>query len=67
MRGVGRAGHVQNHLADRLGDLPAYDFYARGVPETVVETTDRLAEAGVPDERVFTEGWERDAVGDADG
>ena len=26
-----------------------------------------LAEAGVPDERVFTEGWERDAVADADG
>ena len=53
----GPTGHVQDHLDDRLDGLDR-DFYVCGVPEMVVDTKDRLDELGVPDDRVFSEGWE---------
>ena len=53
----GPTGHVQSHLDDRLDGLDR-DFYVCGVPEMVVDTKDHLDELGVPDDRVFSEGWE---------
>ncbi|WP_313694343.1 ferredoxin--NADP reductase [Halorarum halobium] len=61
----GPTGHVQEHVVDDVGDEldpGTTDFYVCGVPGMVVETTDDLADAGVPDENVYTEGWERDEV-----
>ena len=56
-------GHVQNHL-DAVDDLEERDCYVCGVPEMVTDTTDRLTDHGVDEERVYTEGWEADAVDD---
>jgi NAD(P)H-flavin reductase len=53
----GPTGHIQTHLGEYLDDLDR-QFYVCGVPEMVVETKDHLAELGVPDEQVFSEGWE---------
>ena len=58
----GPEGHVQEHLFERLDGVEDRHFYVCGVPEMVVETQDRLAERDVPDEHVFTEGWEGDEV-----
>lgn len=59
----GRTGHVQDHLADALDVDPAdADVYVCGVPEMVVDTTDRLADLGVDEDRIYTEGWEADAA-----
>ncbi|RBI62617.1 phenol hydroxylase [halophilic archaeon] len=60
----GPTGHVQEHLADAVPDVSDTDCYVCGVPEMVVETKDRLAELGVPDDRVYSEGWEDDEVAD---
>ncbi|MDS0281387.1 ferredoxin--NADP reductase [Haloarcula onubensis] len=61
---TGRAGYVQTHLDALFEDFEGTDFYVCGVPGMVVDTTDRLAELGAPDERVHSEGWEQDAVGE---
>jgi ferredoxin-NADP reductase len=60
----GREGFVQEHLPDELGSLEGYDFYVCGVPQMVVDTKELLAEHDVPDDRIFSEGWEEDAAGD---
>ena len=62
----GREGHVQDHLADALGDLGSRDCYVCGVPQMVVDTQDYLDEQGVDDDSVYVEGWEGDEVS-ADG
>jgi NAD(P)H-flavin reductase len=59
----GATGHVQDHL-EAVDALEERDCYVCGVPEMVTETTDRLTDHGVDDERVYTEGWEVDAVDD---
>ncbi|WP_408957597.1 ferredoxin--NADP reductase [Natrinema sp. 74] len=59
-----RVGYVQEHLEDLFDEFETRDFYVCGVPEMVVETTDRLRELGAPDERIHSEGWESDAVSD---
>ncbi len=53
----GPIGHVQDHIEGYLDDLDR-DFYVCGVPQMVVDTKDRLDDLGVPDDRVFSEGWE---------
>lgn len=53
----GRTGHVQDHVEDVLDDLDK-QFYVCGVPQMVVDTKDHLADLGVPDDQVFSEGWE---------
>lgn len=60
----GATGHVQDHIEEHLDveDEDERHFYVCGVPEMVVETKERLSEVGVPDECVFSEGWEGDAV-----
>ncbi|WP_254525608.1 ferredoxin--NADP reductase [Natrinema caseinilyticum] len=58
---VGPTGHVQTHLEDRLDGLER-DFYVCGVPQMVVDTKDHLADLGVPDDRVFSEGWEEGEI-----
>jgi ferredoxin-NADP reductase len=58
----GPSGHVQEHLFERLDDAAGTDFYVCGVPEMVVETEDLIVDRGVPEERVFIEGWEGDEV-----
>jgi ferredoxin-NADP reductase len=59
----GRTGHVQDHLPDALDvGLDGTDFYVCGVPEMVVETEELLAEAGVDEGSIYTEGWEADAA-----
>ena len=58
----GPTGHVQEHVFERLDAADDRHFYVCGVPEMVVETQDLLSERGVPDERVFTEGWEGDEI-----
>ncbi|MFC7156379.1 ferredoxin--NADP reductase [Halomarina halobia] len=63
---TGPTGHVQEHLEASLDDFEGRDFYVCGVPAMVVETTERLAALGAPDDRVFTEGWEEGAVADED-
>ena len=59
---TGPTGHVQEHLPDALDELADWQFYVRGVPEMVVETRELLSEEGVPDDRVFSEGWEEGDV-----
>jgi ferredoxin-NADP reductase len=61
----GPTGHVQQHVVDDLGDgldPEGTDFYVCGVPGMVVETKEDLADAGVPDDNVYSEGWEEDEV-----
>lgn len=61
---TGRAGYVQEHLEELFDDFTGRDFYVCGVPPMVVQTGERLAELGAPDERVHTEGWEDGVVDD---
>ncbi|WP_267642150.1 ferredoxin--NADP reductase [Haloarchaeobius amylolyticus] len=63
----GRIGHVQDHLGDLFDAVDDRDHYVCGVPEMVVETRETLHDLGAPDERVYAEGWESDAVGEGDG
>ncbi|WP_227377030.1 ferredoxin--NADP reductase [Haladaptatus halobius] len=58
----GRTGHVQDHVEAVVPDPEATEFYVCGVPEMVVETKEKLAAIEVPDESVYSEGWEGDAV-----
>lgn len=60
---LGRIGYVQEHLDDLFeGEFTERDFYVCGVPPMVVQTKDRLAELGAPEERVHSEGWEDSVV-----
>jgi ferredoxin-NADP reductase len=65
---TGRAGYVQEQLADLFGDdeesLTGTDVYVCGVPEMVVDTKERLRELGAPEERIHSEGWEEGVVGE---
>ncbi|WP_022834308.1 ferredoxin--NADP reductase [Salisaeta longa] len=58
----GRTGFVQEHLNDWSDALDSADIYVCGVPEMVVQTTDALAERGIPEDRIITEGWEAGAT-----
>jgi ferredoxin-NADP reductase len=60
----GPTGHVQDHLDSALEAVEAPHVYVCGVPQMVVDTQAALAEAGVPNDRVFSEGWEQGAVSD---
>ena len=59
----GRTGHVQDHVEDVLDDLDRH-FYVCGVPQMVVDTKEHLADLDVPDDQVFSEGWEDGEVED---
>jgi ferredoxin-NADP reductase len=59
----GPTGHVQDHFAV-LDALDAPQIYLCGVPAMVVESQALLRDAGVPDDRLFSEGWEEGAVSD---
>jgi ferredoxin-NADP reductase len=59
----GPTGHVQTHIEDALDGLER-DFYVCGVPGMVVDTKAHLADLGVDEDRVFTEGWEDGEVED---
>jgi len=59
---AGRTGHIQTHLDEVLARTADPDFYICGVPQMVVDTQAVLAEHGVSDERIHTEGWEENAV-----
>lgn len=58
----GPTGYVQEHLAAFLDDPDAPHVYVCGVPEMVVETKGVLFDLGVPDDHLFTEGWEEGAI-----
>ena len=58
---AGPTGHVQDHLDNHLDGLDR-DFYVCGVPEMVVDTKNHLDTLDVPEDRVFSEGWEGDEV-----
>ncbi|MDY6788528.1 MAG: FAD-dependent oxidoreductase, partial [Candidatus Nanohaloarchaea archaeon] len=60
----GPEGFVQEHLEDFLESFEDKHFYVCGVPQMVVDTLDLLEERGVEEDRIFSEGWEKDAVGD---
>lgn len=59
---AGPTGHVQEHIEKHLDIGDERQFYVCGVPEMVVETKKRLSELGVPDEHVFSEGWEDNEI-----
>lgn len=58
----GRTGYVQTHISAVAADAETPHFYVCGVPEMVVETKTVLQDMNVPDEHVFSEGWEEGAV-----
>lgn len=58
----GPTGFVQDHLDAPLASLDAPQAYVCGVPEMVVETQTALADAGLSEGDVFSEGWEEGAV-----
>ena len=58
----GPTGHVQEHVDSYVDGFDEGHFYACGVPGMVVETEEYLEERGVDGDRLFTEGWESDAV-----
>lgn len=58
----GPEGHVQDHLETYLDSFEDKHFYICGVPAAVVDTQEVLENNGVSSERIFTEGWESDAV-----
>ncbi|WP_435157121.1 ferredoxin--NADP reductase [Haladaptatus sp. DFWS20] len=59
---AGRTGHVQEHIEEVVSSTMETDFYVCGVPGMVVETKEKLASIGVPEEQVYSEGWEDDEV-----
>jgi len=59
----GPTGHVQTHLDEALGDsFGTPHYYICGIPPMVVDTEEMLQDRGVGEDRIFTEGWEADAV-----
>ncbi|GAA0231593.1 FAD-dependent oxidoreductase [Haladaptatus pallidirubidus] len=59
---AGKTGHVQQHIEEVVSSPEETDVYVCGVPGMVVETREKLADIGVPDEQVYSEGWEDDEV-----
>ncbi len=59
---TGRDGYAQDHLEELFDEFTERDFYVCGVPPMVVQTKERVAELGAPDERIHSEGWEDSAV-----
>jgi len=59
----GPTGFVQDHFSV-LDVLDTPQVYLCGVPAMVVESKAVLQEAGVPDDRLFSEGWEEGAASD---
>jgi len=60
---TGPTGFVQDHFSV-LDALDTPQVYLCGVPAMVVESKTRLREAGLPDDRLFSEGWEEGAASD---
>ncbi len=60
----GPEGFIQEHLNEFLGTFEDKHFYVCGVPQMVVDTLELLKEKGVEEERIFSEGWEENAVGE---
>ncbi len=59
----GPTGHVQTHLGDVVDErFEDPHHYICGIPPMVVDSEEMLQEEGVDDGRIFTEGWESDAV-----
>jgi NAD(P)H-flavin reductase len=61
----GREGYVQEHIRDIIDDIgegSERDFYVCGVPSMVVATKKKLRELGVPEDRIYSEGWEDNVV-----
>jgi len=58
----GRTGHIQNHVPRELEALEEKVFYICGVPAMVVQTESLLKGAGVEEENIVTEGWEKGEV-----
>lgn len=61
----GREGYAQEHVDDIVDDCgpdTERDFYVCGVPAMVVATKQKLADLGIPDERIHSEGWEEGQV-----
>lgn len=61
---TGRIGYVQEHLEELFDRFDERDFYLCGVPPMVVQTKERLAALGTPDDRIHSEGWESNVVTD---
>ncbi|WP_458189727.1 ferredoxin--NADP reductase [Haladaptatus sp. NG-WS-4] len=59
---AGMTGHVQEHVEEVVPSPQTTDFYVCGVPGMVVDTKEKLGDLGVPDESVYSEGWEDDEV-----
>ncbi len=59
---AGPTGFVQEHLSEFVDETREPHYYVCGVPEMVVDTKAVLRDRGVPDDRVFSEGWEEGAV-----
>lgn len=59
---TGRVGYAQEHLDELFDDPAGRDYYVCGVPPMVVQTKERLRELGVPDEQLYSEGWEDSVV-----
>lgn len=57
-------GFIQEHLTKELDTLEDKHYYISGVPQMVVDTEELLADEGVPNHAVFSEGWESDVVDD---
>jgi len=58
----GRIGHIQNHVPRELEALEEKVFYICGVPAMVVQTESLLEGAGVEEENIVIEGWEKGEV-----
>lgn len=58
----GPEGFVQQQVPELFDDLGDLHFYVCGVPQMVVDTKELLADHGVDDDQIFSEGWESDAV-----
>lgn len=61
---TGPTGYVQEHLGGALDALDQPHVYACGVPEMVVDTKSVLTDRGLPQDHIFSEGWEDGAVAD---
>ncbi|KTG10283.1 phenol hydroxylase [Haloprofundus marisrubri] len=58
----GLTGHVQEHAPEVVDNLEERNIYVCGVPQMVVDTKELLDDEGVPEDHVFSEGWEGDDV-----
>ncbi|MDY6778735.1 MAG: FAD-dependent oxidoreductase [Candidatus Nanohaloarchaea archaeon] len=58
----GPEGFIQEHLDTHLEGFEDRHFYICGVPQMVVDTKQELERRDVDESRIFSEGWEEDAV-----